>query len=314
METKLSSAVLEKNGILKRMTEVGMGERNARKEMSFAVQLCNQSPTLQKCTLESVMAAVVNVANVGLTLNPAAKQAYIVPRYNKQINGFEAILEPGYGGLIHLAIKAGGITSIMCEVVYENDEIIFEPTNQRNPVTHRPAWKDRGNIIGVYGVATLPNGDRQAERLLLEEIHIIRERSDSYRAFKDGKVKSCTWDSDFSEMARKTALKRLLKYLPKTSGPSQAILDHAIELDNYDYSAEAWQLERIEYLSRVLEEKESRLLDSELRVGITRQRANDIIRNLETRFPGDDPRFGDTHRPATAARKAIAGRMEDETA
>ena len=314
MEYKLTPALLEKRGVLKRMLEVGMREKEARKEMSFAAQLCDQSPTLQKCTAESVMAAVINIANIGLTLNPAAKQAYLVPRWNKRVNGFEAILEPGYGGLIHLAVQAGGITSIMCEVVYENDFIVFEPTNQHNPVTHRPAWKDRGSVIGVYGVATLPNGDRQAERMLLLEIEEIRGRSDSFKAFKEGKVKSCTWDSDFSEMSRKTVLKRLLKYLPKTAGPKQDALSRAIELDNYDYSAEAWQLERIEFLSRVLEEKESVALDSELRGGVTRQRAGEIIRYLESRHPGDDIRFGEAHRPATAARKAVAEKVADPKA
>ena len=306
METKaLTTAQLEKSGILRRMTEVGMKEATARKEMSFAVQLCNSSPTLQKCTLESVLAAVVNVANIGLTLNPAAKMAYIIARWNKQINGFEAVYMPDYRGLLFLATQAGGIVSAICDVVHENDEIVFEPTNSRNPVTHRPAWKDRGNIIGWYGVATLPNGDKQAERMLLDEVIEIRDRSDSFKGFKEGKIKSCPWDSDFSEMGRKTVLKRLLKYVPKTSGPEQERLNRAIEADNFDYSAEAWQLMKIEELSRVLEEKELVMLESELRGGITRFRAGEILRFLEGRQPRQEAIN------ATSARRLVAEKVAD---
>jgi hypothetical protein len=42
------------------------------------------------------------------------------------------------------------------------------------------------------------------------------EKSESYKAFTAGKVKSCIWSDHWGEMAKKTVIKRLFKYLPKT--------------------------------------------------------------------------------------------------
>jgi len=304
-ELKINAAYLEEVGALRGMLAAGLDEKTARREMSFAAQLWAAKPDLQKCTPKSFLVAVVNVANIGLTLNPAAKQAYLIGRWNKAINGYEATLEPSYMGLLHLAIQAGGIRSAMCDVVHENDSITFEPTNPREPVRHIPVWKSRGPMIGVYAVATLPNGDRQAERMLLEEVEEVRERSDSWKSFSAGKLTTCTWHSDFSEMSRKTVLKRLLKYVPKGTGPKQEALDRAIEADNFDYSAEAWQLMQIEQLSNALEEKELVMLESELRGGITRYRAGEIIRFLEGRQPQQEATN------ATIARRLVAEKVAD---
>jgi recombinational DNA repair protein RecT len=82
----------------------------------------------------------------------------------------------------------------------------------------------------------------------LDEIHQIRDRSETYKAFKANKIKSCTWASDFGEMARKTVIKRIYKYLPRSE--KAAVLDRAIDLDNSDYKISDAQVEYIENLLR----------------------------------------------------------------
>ena len=218
------------------MVDAGMSIEKIRKECSFALQLVSKSPQLQKCTLQSLQSAVINVANTGLTLNPIEKLAYLVPRWNSSIRGMEVTLDPSYMGLIHLAADSGGIKSILAQIVYEGDKgnISINISDNKNPVIHNinPFSTQKGNIVGLYAIATFPDGTRQAEFMDLLEIFKIRERSETYKAFKQQKIKSCTWETDFGEMARKTIIKRLIKYLPFVSSKLNIAIDAS-----HDYAA-----------------------------------------------------------------------------
>lgn len=229
----------------KRMIEAGLSKESVTKELSFANQIVHRDPYLQKCTPNSLLAAVVNVANIGLTLNPAAQQAYLIARYNKALNGFEAQLMPGYRGFLHLLVSSGGVKHVIANLVYEQDEFEFEPTNEARPVRHKPYLrKDKGELIGGYAVATMPDGSRIAEWMPIEDINEIRNSSDSYkRAVEKGF--SSPWIQHYTEMCRKTLIRRIQKYLPTTNGES---VYKAIEYDNADYSASYNQLEYIDRL------------------------------------------------------------------
>jgi len=75
------------------------------KECSFALQHFGKNSYLNGSTTESKLQAVMNVAQVGLTLNPVLKLAYLVPRFS---NGkVECFLEPSYQGLVKLVTDTG---------------------------------------------------------------------------------------------------------------------------------------------------------------------------------------------------------------
>lgn len=204
------------------------------KEAAFAIQIIKNSSGLQKCTIESNLKAVYNISLTGLTLNPVAKQAYLIPRYNGFTKQMETVLEPSYMGLIKLLTDAGSVKSMVSAPVYENDHFIINLADNIAPVIHNPYLKrERGEIIGFYSVASLHDGTRQAEWMPVEDINEIRDRSESYKAFKAGKIKSCVWESDYSEMGRKTVIKRHYKTLPRTNQMSK--IDEAINITNEDY-------------------------------------------------------------------------------
>jgi phage RecT family recombinase len=221
-------------GIEQKMRDAGFSPERVKQELSFALQMINKSPQLLKCSGESILVAVTNISLIGLSLNPAGKEAYLIPRWSKALNGMEAVLEPGYVGLVKLLTDAGSVTAMNCQLVKENDAFKIDLADNKNPVTHSidPKVK-RGNIIGAYALGTLVNGDRQVEYMALEEIEEIRGRSETYKAFVSEKIKACTWVSDFGEMARKTVIKRIYKFLPRTD--QMAKIDQAVQLDNGDY-------------------------------------------------------------------------------
>src|ERR1043166_7788210 len=80
----------------------GLDEAAFAREISFAIQLSIKNPYLKECDQTSVLRAIMNVAQIGLTLNPVSKYAFLVPRYNSQARVLECVLEPSYIGLAKL--------------------------------------------------------------------------------------------------------------------------------------------------------------------------------------------------------------------
>jgi phage RecT family recombinase len=229
------------------MAQNGFSPEKIMRELSFAMQHFAKNEYLDGATPSSKLRAIVNISQVGLTLNPVAKEAYLVPRYSKD-NGLECILDPSYVGLVKLLTDAGSVQSIITNVVYENDKFELNLADTVTPVKHQPELinSKRGNIIGCYSLATLLNGSKQVEWMDIEQINEIRERSEGYKSWKSGKAKSCIWDSDYSEMCRKTVIKRIYKYLPRTQ--KMELVDKAIDLSNHDYEITEEQRNYIEAL------------------------------------------------------------------
>lgn len=258
----------------------GLTKKDFEREASFALQLIHTNKRLAECSKESILKAVLNIANIGLTLNPISKYAYLVPRWNSIKRCNEATLEPSYVGLVKLLTDSQSIKSITATPIYDND--MFEIVYGMYPnVIHKPVFSAaRGNIKGVYAIATLHDGSKQFEAMTIGEVYDIRDRSESWKAFKEGKIKSCIWGDDESEMFRKTVIKRIYKYLPKTD--RMKFIEEAIEIDNQDYKATPQMIMYIDELIRkstlTIERQEAIELEMPT---LTSKRAEEIIIMLQ---------------------------------
>jgi phage RecT family recombinase len=230
------------NKLLAGLSERGISTSRAQQEFYFASQLVNSSARMQQCTGGSVMNAVFECLNVGLSLNPALKFGYLIPRYDSFTKSMQAAFEPSYQGLMYLAMEEGAIKHITVQNVHDGDDIEIDMVNG---VTHRPALMGRGDIIGTYGIAVDEYGYKTIEWMPVEELHKVREASDGYQSYKAGKAKQTPWVLWEGEMCRKALIKRLFKYVSKSSSSRLA---QAIELDNADYQASPSQLGYIEGL------------------------------------------------------------------
>lgn len=172
---------------------------------------------LLECTPLSILRSMMQAAELGLEVCSGKNEGYLIPRWNGKAKAVECTFLPGYQGLIKLAVESGNVSNVEARVVYEADT--FEPEYGTHPkIKHIPSFKkDRGGIVAVYAVAFLPNGTEQFEIMALHEVEEIRDRA------KDGKDGFSPWKSDFSEMARKTAVRRLAKYLPKSKNFAAAL-------------------------------------------------------------------------------------------
>ena len=276
---KTSNGIERFNPIRQRFIEQ-VNEKTFNREASFALQLLQTNKSLQKCTEKSLLASVLNISHIGLSLNPASKLAYIVPRYT---NGeMRACLEPSYQGLVKLITDTGSCTSVQANVVYKGDD--FDYSLGLNPdIKHKPKFESK-EIIGCYAWARLKDGTHQIEFMTIDELHSIRDVSESYKAYKAKKIKSCVWVDWESEMCRKTVIRRLVKYLPKTEQFDRVA--EAISLYESDYQASIGQLSIIESLLdyALIPDEEKSMIEDNLHT-MSPAKASEMIAYLKENQP-----------------------------
>lgn len=202
-----------------RFERMAGGALSFEREAGFAVQVISANDYAMRIAVEnrqSVINAVTNVAAIGISLNPAKRQAYLVPRDGR------ICLDISYMGLLDLAIQSGSIMWGQAELVYEADR--FELNGFDAPPTHNrnPFAKDRGSIVGVYVVVKTRDGDYLTTCMSIDEVYDIRDRSSAWKAWTE-KKKKCPWVTDEGEMIKKTVIKRAYKLWPKTDRLDQAV-------------------------------------------------------------------------------------------
>lgn len=164
---------------------------------------------LGSCTPASFLGAMMSAAQLGLEPNTPLGQAYILPYQNKGV--LEAQFQLGYKGLIDLAYRSGEVEVVQAHIVYANDK--FECEYGLEPkLTHIPADKDRGEAVKVYAMFKTKSGGYGFEVMSMEDVRIHAEKySKAYN------TSFSPWKTNFEEMAKKTVLKKCLKYAPLKS-------------------------------------------------------------------------------------------------
>ena len=192
-------------------------------EKNYAIQLLYKNKmsieTAQKNPV-SVQNAILNLSSIGISLNPALKHAYLVPRDGA------ICLDVSYMGLMHLAQEIGSIEWGQAKIVYANATYESQGLNQQPIHKFNAFSKDRGEKVGVYCTVKLPSGDFLTEEMSSEDIAEVRKTSKSQHSSYS------PWNTFESEMWRKSVVKRGSKYWPKSCGTKGNRLDTAIHVIN----------------------------------------------------------------------------------
>ena len=191
------------------------------REASFAMQSLGANDYLMSTALKnkaSLQNAITNVAAIGISLNPASKQAYLVPRDGK------VCLDISYMGIMHLAQQTGAIKWGQAVIVRAQDEFSLNGIDQ--PPTHKynafDAVEKRGEIVGVYVVVKTDTNDYLTHAMPISKVNEIRDRSVAWKAYQSKGTK-CPWVTDYEEMAKKTCVKQAAKYWPRRDRLDSAI-------------------------------------------------------------------------------------------
>ena len=191
--------------IKKALPQVITPERFTR----MALSALNTAPKLAECSQMSFLGALMNAAQLGLEPNTPLGQAYLIPYRNK--GKLECQFQIGYKGLIDMVYRNDNIQTVQAQCVYENDEFEYE-LGLDPKLVHKPAIKDRGELILVYALWKSKNGGYGFEVMSKEDIdNHSRKFSQSFSS------SFSPWETNYEEMAKKTVIKKCLKYAPLKS-------------------------------------------------------------------------------------------------
>lgn len=177
---------------------------------------------LVQCTRESLIGGVMEAVKLGITLGGPMQEGWLLPFRNSRENTLDATLIVGYQGYRNIIDRGKSVVDLHPRAVYANDEFEFE-FGVHPRIRHRPYWMagaaEPGPLKCVYAVARLARGGVQVEVMPVKEVEAHRQRSRQ----KD----SGPWKNDYDAMALKTVIRKISKYLPKSS----EILARALDLD-----------------------------------------------------------------------------------
>jgi len=186
--------------------------------IGVALNALNKTPALANCTQKSLFKCFLELSEMGL--EPDGRRAHLIPF------GKECTLLIDYKGLVELALRNGDVARIHADVVYEREYDAGDFIYDRGRIErHRKSlMPERGKVIAAYAEVEFKSGAAKAEVMSVEEIEGIRSRS------KSGK--NGPWVTDWNEMAKKTAFRRLSKWLPL----SPEIREHIEKDDEHQFS------------------------------------------------------------------------------
>lgn len=200
------------------LTQILPKHMDAMRLMRIAVTVFANNKKLQECTQLSIYASLLQSAALGLEIGT---HAHLVP-YRIKGGAYRCQLIPDYRGLLELIRRTGQVTAVRTEVVYADDLFELE-LGTRVRCVHIPNLNPPDGprqIIAVYGVAEFTAGGQHFEWMSKRQVDGIRNRS---RATGE----DSPWATDYDQMARKTLIRRMSKYLP-----SSVELRQALEVEN----------------------------------------------------------------------------------
>lgn len=190
------------------------GTMNSGAFVRAAISTISSSPKLQQATPASVLGGIMLAAQLKLEIGPALGHFYLTPRREKGQDICLPII--GYQGYIELAYRSGRIEKIETFLVRDGDKFDHGANSERgrffdwNPADYdetRP-W------IGVVAMAKIKGAGTVWAYLPKDKVLARRPH------YWD---KGTPWQTNEEEMARKTGIRALAPYLPKSTELAKAI-------------------------------------------------------------------------------------------
>lgn len=173
---------------------------NSERFVRIAITSIRQNPKLAKCSQESLLGALMTSAQLGLEPGILG-QAYLIP-YKDNVQ-----FQIGYKGMIELLRRSGQLSDIYACEIRKNDDFQITLGLHRDIKHNINFNEDRGEVVGYYAVAVLKDGANSFEFMTKKQVEEHRDKFSKT-------ANTGPWKTDFDEMAKKTVVKKLLKYLP----------------------------------------------------------------------------------------------------
>ena len=179
-----------------------------------------KQPKLAEADPATVLGGVMLAAQLKLEIGAGMGEFYLTPRRNK--GRIECVPIVGYQGFIKLVMRSEQVLSVHSFLVREGDFFEFGADAERGMFFE---WKPRDfdedrPWTGAVAVAKMRGGGTTWGYLTKQQV--LKRRPGHWD-------KGTPWQTNEEEMARKTAVRNLVKYLPKSTE-----LGKAMEADEQD--------------------------------------------------------------------------------
>jgi recombination protein RecT len=193
-EAKQLSVYMRTEKMIERFGQV-TGERHALSYISSVLLLVRNTPALQECTPDSIVTSALRAASLKLSVDPAFKQAYLVPYAKK------AVLVVGYKGLYDMAIRTGRYRFINTSEIMPGSAVVFDQFTGAPSIEFvegaEGGWQGSFQFLDGYG----------------KTIFMTYSDIDAHKVkFAKGWQRAeSPWQTNQRKMQEKTVLRRLLQ-------------------------------------------------------------------------------------------------------
>ncbi|EYU13627.1 recombinase RecT [Photorhabdus aegyptia] len=207
-----------------------------QRECIFAKHIINNNNVLTGIAVsnpQSFETAFLQLASSGLTLDPAQKQAYLVPRDGR------VILDISYIGLCRMATDEGLCQDIVAELVFEHDT--FKPVGRReSPIHEYDPFAEKGDLLltssdkgvvgsrghfrGAYVDYLMKDGRNLVFFIDVRDLAASRAVSESWRKIE--KRAYSPWTTFPWKMVLKSAIKQTIYHIPGNRTRLSAVIDY----------------------------------------------------------------------------------------
>ena len=196
------------------LQQVAAKHMNPERMMRLMANAMRTTPKLAECDPMSLLGGLMTCASLGLEPNTIMGHAYLIPFKNGRKGITEVQLVVGYKGLIDLARRSGHITSISANIHYDDDELWDYEEGTESRLRHKPGPQE-GEKKHAYAIAKFTDGGHAYVVLPWAKVMKIRDGSQGWQtAVRYNNTAKSPWATHEDEMAKKTAIRALSKYLP----------------------------------------------------------------------------------------------------
>ena len=240
------------------LQQVAAAHMKPERMMRLMANAIRTTPKLGECDPMSLLGGLMTCAGLGLEPNTIMGHAYLIPFRNNRKKITEVQLVVGYKVLIDLARRSGHITSISANIHYSDDEVWEYEEGTEARLRHIPGAQE-GDKRHAYAIAKFRDGGHAYVVLPWAKVMKIRDGSQGWQtAVKFGATDRNPWKSHEDEMAKKTAIRALAKYLPLS-----VEFRDALTVDGGKADFAAFAINPAEQLDATPDDEDNRTIDGE---------------------------------------------------
>lgn len=186
-------------------------------ERSYVLQILERNEFLASVFINNPLSAITalqDAAALGLSLSPTMGHCYLIPQRPAYDKPYEVQLKVSYKGMEQAVLRSGSVAAIWTERVFSNDKFDYGMNIDGPFLNFSMSLSDRGELLGVFCMAKLANGEKHVEWMPTIDIEACAAMA--AKQTKTGELPA-TWSGPFRpEMEKKSCVRRASKHWPST--------------------------------------------------------------------------------------------------